>query len=248
MKDNHEGTRKVAIVTGGTKGIGKAIAMRLLERGYFVYVNYAGDHSAAESAKSEFATVSVNFLISRADQSDKTAFSTYISDIKCKENQIDCIVANAGATVRKALPDITDSEWDKVMEISVGSHFRLIRDLYEKIGDGARIIFIGSTLGIHPHATSLAYGVSKAAVHALARNLVKEFAGHGITVNAIAPGFVDTEWQKTKPSEIRNNIIRKTASERFGEPEEVVAAVDFCIDNAFVNGSVIEVDGGYSFR
>jgi 3-oxoacyl-[acyl-carrier protein] reductase len=103
-------------------------------------------------------------------------------------------------------------------------------------------------MGVFPHGTSLPYGVSKSAVHSLAKNLVKEFAGTGTTVNAIAPGFVETEWQKNKPQEIRNNIYSKTACGRFAETSEIIAAIDFCLDNAFVNGSVIEVSGGYNYK
>jgi 3-oxoacyl-[acyl-carrier protein] reductase len=95
---------------------------------------------------------------------------------------------------------------------------------------------------------SLAYGVTKSAVIALAKNLVKYFEGTDTTVNAIAPGFVETEWQKTKPKEIRENIVRKTAVKRFATPNEIADTVRFCLENGFVNGSVIEVSGGYSFK
>ena len=103
-------------------------------------------------------------------------------------------------------------------------------------------------MGLNPHATILSYGVTKSAVHALAKNLVKEFEGTGTTVNAIVPGFVDTPWQKNKPEEIKQNIYRKTAIHRFASIDEVVDAYRFCIDNPFVNGSLIEVNGGYSFK
>ena len=103
-------------------------------------------------------------------------------------------------------------------------------------------------MGILPHSVSLSYGVTKAAVLALAKNLVKFFESTNTTVNAIAPGFVETDWQKNKPQEIRNNIYNKTAIKRFAEPEEIADAVRFCINNAFVNGSVIEVSGGYCFK
>ena len=124
----------------------------------------------------------------------------------------------------------------------------LVRDLYDSIAPNARIVFMGSMMGVLPHSVSLAYGVSKAAEIALAKNLVKEFAGTGTTVNVIAPGFVDTDWQKNKPQEIRQNICNKTAAGRFAEPEEVAEAVRFCVKNAFINGSVIEIHGGYNYK
>ena len=124
----------------------------------------------------------------------------------------------------------------------------MIRDLFDIIPQQSRIIFIGSLMGIHPHGTSLAYGVTKAAIHALALNLVKCFEDTGTTVNAIAPGFVETDWHTTKPKEIRENIYAKSAIKRFATTDEIADAVRFCIENPFVNGSIIEISGGYSFK
>ena len=134
------------------------------------------------------------------------------------------------------------------MNINVNSNVFLIRDLFSFFTHNARIVFIGSLMGIYPHGTSLAYGVSKTAVHALAPNLVKCFEGTNVTVNAIAPGFVDTEWQKNKDPQIRQNICNKTALGRFATVEEIANAVEFCVENSFVNGSVIEVSGGYCYK
>jgi 3-oxoacyl-[acyl-carrier protein] reductase len=165
-----------------------------------------------------------------------------------KKGHIDCIVCNAGRTLRCSLQEISDEAWEEIMQINLNSSLYLIRDIYDAIPANSRIIFIGSQMGIHPHGTSLAYGVSKTAVHALALNLVKCFEATGTTVNAIAPGFVETEWQVTKPAEIRQNIYSKSAIKRFAEPSEVADAVRFCLNNAFVNGSVIEINGGYNFK
>lgn len=239
---------KTAVVTGGSKGIGFAVAESLLRRGYFVYVTYASDEAAARKAEAVFAAISPHFILLQVDQGDKESFKMFTGRL-CREAQsIDCIVCNAGATVRKAAKEITDDEWERVMTVGLNAHFYLIRDLWDKIPCDARIIFIGSMMGVLPHATSLAYGVMKSAVHALARNLVKEFEGTGTTVNVIAPGFVDTEWQKNKPARIRENICNKTAAHRFATPEEVAGAVMFCVDNAFVNGAVIEISGGYCYK
>lgn len=134
------------------------------------------------------------------------------------------------------------------MQVNVNAPVCLVRDLYSNIALNARIIFIGSEMGIYPHSISLAYGVTKSAVHALARNLVKFFEGTGTTINVIAPGFVETDWQKTKPQEIKNNICKKTALGRFATVAEIVDAVKFVINNPFINGSIIEVNGGYNFK
>ncbi|MCB9017013.1 MAG: SDR family oxidoreductase [Paludibacteraceae bacterium] len=239
---------KVAVITGGTKGIGKQIAIDLLNRNFFVYTNYANDDLSAKEAEKNFKCISNNFRIIKADQTSKTSFQSFIQQIKDNETEINCIVANSGATIRKPSMQITDEEWENVMQITVNTHFYLIRDLHSLIANDSRIIFIGSMMGILPHSTSLAYGVSKAALHALAKNLVKEFENTGTTVNAIAPGFVETEWQKSKPKEIRQNIYKKTALGRFADVKEVSSAVMFCIDNSFVNGSIIETSGGYCYK
>lgn len=183
----------------------------------------------------------------KVDQSDRTAMKRFAENLKTC-GHIDCVVCNAGSTLRKSLQDIEDDDWQRVMDINVNSNVFLIRDLMEVIPQDSRIVMIGSEMGIYPHGTSLAYGVTKSAIHALAKNLVKCFEGTNTTVNAIAPGFVETEWQKDKPQEIRNNIYNKTAIHRFATVEEIADAVRFCIHNGFVNGSIIEVSGGYCYK
>lgn len=236
---------KTAIVTGGSKGIGKSVAAMLCGRGYEVVASYAHDSSAADKAKEEIGA-DIEFVC--ADQSKREDTYRLVEYIRNKWNTVDCIICNAGTTVRKSFTETTDSDWDTMMEVAVNSHVILLRELFPLISRGARIIFTGSAMGIHPHATVLGYGVTKSTVHALVRNLVKIFEEKEVTVNAVAPGFVDTEWQKNKPEEIRRNICGKTAIHRFASTEEITDAFAFCLDNAFINGSIIEVDGGYSFR
>ncbi len=238
---------KHALVTGATKGIGFAVAKMLLQEGFFVTITYSKDASSAEFASDALKQFSNNFEIVKASQADKADMQFLVSRLK-EYGHLDCLVCNAGTTLRKDLQEMTDEEWTNVMDVNVNSNVFLIRDLFSVIPANSRIIFIGSLMGVHPHGTSLAYGVTKSAVHALAKNLVKFFENTGTTVNAIAPGFVETEWQKTKPQEIRNNIYNKTAIKRFATVEEIADAVKFCLNNAFVNGSIIEVSGGYSFK
>ncbi len=230
---------KYAIVTGGTSGIGLGVAKMLLSKGYYVFATYVGP---ALSEQLE------NFEAIETDQSSRKDVYDFISYVKKKVDHIDCIVCNAGMTIRKSFTDTKDEDWDKMMEVAVNSHYIMIREFFQMIPDDSRILFTGSQMGLNPHATVLAYGVTKAAIHALTKNLVKEFEGTGTTVNAIVPGFVNTPWQKEKPEEIKQNIYRKTAIHRFAEIEEIVDAYRFCIDNPFVNGSLIEVNGGYSFK
>lgn len=230
---------KTAIVTGGTSGIGLGVAKMLLGKGYYVYTTYVG---------ADFTEKIANFEPIKVDQTNREELYRFIAHIKEKCSSIDCIVCNAGMTIRKSFTETTDNDWDCMMEVAVNSHYILVRELYSLIPAGSRIIFTGSQMGLMPHAMVLSYGVTKAAVHALAKNLVKEFEGTGTTVNAIVPGFVETPWQKEKPEEIKQNIYRKTAIHRFASVEEVVDAYRFCIENPFVNGSLIEVNGGYSYK
>lgn len=171
-----------------------------------------------------------------------------IKYIKGQTSHLDCLVCNAGMSIRKTFTETTDLDWDKQMEVAVNSHYIMVREFFPIIPGGSRILFTGSQMGLNPHATVLAYGVTKSAVHALCKNLVKEFEGSGTTVNAIVPGFVDTPWQSAKPEEIKQSIYKKTAIHRFARVEEIVDAFRFCIDNPFVNGSLIEVNGGYNYK
>ena len=230
---------KNAIVTGGTSGIGLGVAKMLLSKGYRVFATYVGP---------VFTEKIGNFFPTNVDQTSRDAVYAFLDTVKSKCDNIDCIICNAGMTIRKSFTETTDSDWDKMMEVAVNSHYIIIRELYPLIPAESRIVFTGSQMGLHPHATVLAYGVTKAAVHALMKNLVKEFEGTGTTVNAVVPGFVETPWQKEKPEEIKQNIYRKTAIHRFASIDEIVDVFRFCIENPFVNGSLIEVNGGYCYK
>lgn len=239
---------KYAIVTGGTKGIGKQICIDLLIKGYFVITNYAHDDKSAETARIDFLTYSHEFEVLKIDQSKPDSIETLVRFVQTKTSEIHCIICNTGLTLKKSFDTIENEEWETVFKVNVHSHFYLIRDLNSLIQNKAKIIFIGSMLGEVPHASSIAYGVTKSAVHALSRNLVKEFSERGITVNTVAPGFVETEWQKDKPDEIRNNIYNKTALHRFAGAEEISMVCMMIVENDFINGATISVDGGYNFK
>lgn len=230
---------KNAIVTGGTSGIGLGVAKMLLGKGYRVFATYV-KHAYEEKME--------NFFQIKVDQSKRDEVYSFIEVVKSQCETVDCIVCNAGVSIRKSFTETSDEDWDSQMEVAVNSHYIIVREMYPLIPEGSRILFTGSQMAVHPHATVLSYGVTKSAVCALGQNLVKEFEGTGTTVNVIIPGFVETPWQREKPEEIKQNIYKKTAIHRFATVEEVVDAYRFCIDNPFVNGSMIEVNGGYCYK
>jgi len=230
---------KYAVVTGGTSGMGLGVAKMLVEKGYYVFATYVGP---AFEEKIE------NYEAHLIDQTKREEVYRFIQYVKSKTDHLDCLICNAGVSIRRGFTEMKDSEWDAMMEVAVTSHYIMVREFFPIIPNGARVLFTGSQMGLHPHATVLAYGVTKSAVHALVKNLVKEFEGTGTTVNAVVPGFVDTPWQTAKPEEIKQNIYRKTAIHRFAQIDEIVDAFRFCIENPFVNGSLIEVNGGYCYK
>lgn len=230
---------KYAVITGGTSGIGLGVTKMLLSKGYYVFATYV---------ENSFDCKIDNFEPVRIDQTKREEVYKFINYVKSKTDHLDCLHCNAGMSIRKSFTEYTDADWDAMMEVAVNSHYIMCREFFPIIPKGSRILFTGSQMGINPHATVLAYGVTKSAVHALCKNLVKEFEGTGTTVNTIIPGFVDTQWQKGKSEEIKQNIYKKTAIHRFATIDEIVDAFRFCIDNPFVNGSLIEVNGGYNYK
>ena len=230
---------KYAVVTGGTSGMGYGVAQMLLSKGYKVFATYVGP---------DFEERIDNYEAHKVDQSKRDEVYQFIDYVKSQTDHVDCLVCNAGMSIRKSFTETSDLDWDRQMEVAVNSHYIMVREFYPIIPAGSRILFTGSQMAVQPHATVLAYGVTKSAVCALAKNLVKEFEGTGTTVNAIIPGFVATPWQNEKPEEIKQNIYKKTAIHRFATVDEIVDAFRFCIDNPFVNGSLIEVNGGYCYK
>ena len=239
---------KYAVITGGSKGIGKQISIDLLRIGYYVITNYSNDEIAARNTEMIFSEISKNYKLIKSDQSKIEDVNSFIKQIKEITAEIHCIVCNTGITIRKDANDITNEEWEKVFQVNVHSHYYIIRDLEKFLQPDSRIIFIGSVLGELPHATSLVYGVTKAAIHSMSKNFVKFFSNKQVTVNVIAPGFVETDWQKDKPTEIRNNIYEKTAIKRFATVQEISQVCKLIIENQFINGETIRVDGGYNYR
>jgi 3-oxoacyl-[acyl-carrier protein] reductase len=240
---------RYAIVTGGTKGIGKEICRKLLTKGLSVIAVDNNEDVSALQTKQEFEKAFPTlFHIIKCDLSDTNNITNLFSEVTSITKSIDVLILNAGITIRKGVEDITLEEWETVMAVNVTTPLFLIQRFLPMLGNGSTVIFTGSSMAVFPHSVSLSYGVTKSAVHALVKNLVKFLAPLGIRVNCVSPGFVDTEWQKEKPQQIRESIMNKISLKRFAEPEEVASVYMFIIDNPYLNGEIISIDGGYSYQ
>ena len=175
---------------------------------------------------SDFTEKIENFEALKIDQTNRAEVYKFIDYVKSKTDHLDCLHCNAGISIRKSFTEYEDKDWDAMMEVAVNSHYIICREFFPIIPPGSRILFTGSQMGVDPHAMVLAYGVTK----------------------SVVPGFVETPWQKEKPEDIKQNIYKKTAIHRFATIDEIVDAFRFCIDNPFVNGSLIEVNGGYNYK
>lgn len=240
---------KYALVTGGTRGIGYAVAELLIQNGFNVIITYSADSENAKKAVSQLETKStLTATAVRADISDLSSIGI-ISDYLHNQNiKLDALILNAGLTDRSSFTDIGIDAWQKVFTANVHYPLFLIQKLIPQFNANASVVCTGSTMAVFPHSVSLAYGVTKSAVHAMVKNLVKFLSPLDIRINAVAPGFVDTEWQKTKPAEIKASINSKIALGRFCEPSELAEIYLMLVQNAYLNGEIISVDGGYSYK
>lgn len=224
---------KNALVTGSSRGIGAAIAHKLSANNIFVYTN---SRHAMDSIKNNQHII--------ADVSNLDAIDIINNNINAP---IDYIILNAGTKSSQQFGNITLKAWEKTFRVNVTYPLLLLQKLKDKLSSNASIVFVSSILGEYPHATSLDYGVSKAALNSLTRNLVKAFIGTNIRVNAILPGFINnTDWHLNKTPDHIERIKNKIPSRRFGTPEEVANLTFEILNNQYINGGLFHIDGGYS--
>jgi 3-oxoacyl-[acyl-carrier protein] reductase len=239
---------KYVLVTSSTSGIGKAIGKLFLQSGYYVFFNYSKNEENRIKLEQEISEFKGKYSIIKTDLSKFENINFLYEEVKKVVNVLDCIVLNTGITNRKPFESITVDEWNDVMNTNLNIPFFIVQKFSEMIKDNGSIIFIGAVMGIVSHAVSIPYGVSKAGLHMLARSLVKVFKDRNITVNVVAPGFINTDWQLSKEPDHRKRIENKIALNRFGKPEEVAQVCMSIVENQYINGAIINVDGGYDME
>jgi len=223
---------KFSFITGSSDGIEKQIGLDLLAKKYYVY--FHGRHLRLNSKKENSSFIS-------ADLSSINNLDKIIHRIK----QLDVLILNAGTTDRTKFGQITPEKWNEVLNVNLTNQFFLIQALRDKLNKNGSIIFISSINGIIPDTSSISYGVSKAGINILVSYLAKEFAYKKITVNAIVPGYIKTKWHKDKPIDQIQRISNKCYANRFGTKKEIANMAIALIENRFVNGQIIRVDGGW---
>lgn len=240
---------KYVLITGGTKGIGKAVAFCLAASGYDLLLTYSSDFQVAEETRKELlGKFDVDVRILKADITNFKSISIIEDYLEEQSLELFSVVFNAGLTCRDSFEQLSFTAWEEVFFANVHFPVFLMQRIVSKMRKGGCVVFTGSLMGIEPHSVSLAYGVSKSTVHSLVKNMVKFFVPYDLRVNAVAPGFVDTEWQLNKPEEIRRNIERKVSLGRFCHPNELAEVYKMLIENNYFNGEIVVCDGGYSYK
>lgn len=248
VNPNRLNMSKTVLIVGATKGIGRALTERFLHEGFSVIGTYAHDRSHALELEEELnGKFDQKVQLIQADSLFLESIESIALLIESQHLLLDLVIFNAGITDRSSFSEIELKQWMDVFTVNVHFPVFLLQRLFPLMREGGSVLFTGSLMAVHPHSFSLSYGVTKAAVHALVKNLVKFMQEKHVRVNAVAPGFVDTEWQKNKPTELRNKIITKIAAQRFCEPAELTDVYWMLATNEYMNGEIVVCDGGYDY-
>ena len=237
---------KTALVTGASRGIGRAIALRLAEDGANVAVIYAGSADKAEAVVNEITALGVNAKAYRCNVADSAAVNETVKAVTNDLGKIDILVNNAGITRDGLMLRMKDEDFDAVLDTNLKGAFNMIRACYSGFirKKSGRIINISSVSGIMGNAGQANYSASKAGVIGLTKSVARELASRGITCNAVAPGLIQTDMTENLGD--NNPLLNSIPLGRMGKPEDIAAAVAFLASDsaAYITGEVLKVDGG----
>ncbi|WP_176056496.1 SDR family oxidoreductase [Brucella intermedia] len=238
---------KSAIITGGSKGIGRASAIALARQGHAVVINYVNSADDAEDTVGEIAAFGGTAIKVAADVASSTQVSDLFSEAKTEFGGVDIVVASAGVMAPSAIADTTDEEFDRQFKTNVRGSFNVFREAARQVRDGGRIIgFSSTTLALNAPGYSI-YNATKGAVEGMIRVIAKELGSRGITVNAIAPGPVETElFLRGKSNDDIERMATMAPLKRIGRPDDIAHLVAFLAspEAAWINGQVLRANGG----
>ncbi len=241
-------SEKTAIVTGGSRGIGKAVCLELARQGANVVFSYAGNTDAAQETLSELQALGVKAMAMQGSVADSAAVKALVDAAVKEFGRIDILVNNAGITRDNLTMMLKEEDFDRVIETNLKGAFLCMKAvcrpmLKQKYG---RIVNLCSVVGLRGNAGQINYAASKAGILGMTKSLAKELAARGITVNAVAPGFIDTDMTAALPQAARDGMLPTIPMARLGDPAEVASVVAFFASDAaaYVTGQVLCVDGG----
>ena len=237
---------KVAVVTGGSRGIGAAIAKELARNGAYVAINYQSNtESAAAVVKAIEEEGGTSYAI-KADVSDGDGIQHFIGAVKERYGKIDILVNNAGITRDRTFRKMSEDDWNEVIDVNLNSVYRttsaVINEMLEQ--KSGRIINISSIIGQAGGFGQTNYSASKAGMIGFTKSLALETARNGITVNAVCPGFIETEMVAAMPENVKQSIISKVPMQRLGQVDEIAEAVIYLAKSSYITGQTINVNGG----
>ena len=242
------GEHRVALVTGGTRGIGAAIIESLAVDGIDVAAGYSSNRKAADDMAAHLAEKGHAVSLHRGNVGKPEDCERVVAEVIAQHGQIDYLINNAGITVDKTVRNMTVEDWHAVLRVNLSGAFYMSKAVLEHmIGRGfGRIVNISSIIGETGNIGQANYAASKSGLFGLTKSLALETARRGITVNCVAPGFIDTEMVAAVPKEALDHVIATIPMRRLGRPEEIAHAVRFLLQDqaAYITGSVISVNGG----
>lgn len=239
---------KVALVTGGSRGIGRAVALKLAEQGADVAINYAGNTAAAEEVKAAIEKLGRKALLVQGSVADTDGVQAIVNQVVKELGRLDILVNNAGITRDGLLMRMKEADWDAVLETNLKGVFNCSKAVMRTMmkQKSGRIVNMASVVGEMGNAGQANYAAAKAGVIGFTKSLAKEVASRGITVNAVAPGFIATDMTKVLTDDQKAEMAKSIPLGRAGQPEDVANAVLFLVSDeaAYITGQVLNVDGG----